>query len=332
MSKNVKMKDIAEKLNISIVTVSKALSNKQGVSDELKDKIKDLANSMGYKIKNNNKDDKFNCNIGVVVAQKYMDEENSFYFTIYNNIVKCLGDNNFYALLEVVDRKKEIENIIPNIILDKKIDGIVILGQMEESYIKVICEQDIPVVFLDFYDRHFLVDFIIGDNIYSAYAITNYLIDKGHKNIGYVGNIYANRSILDRYLGYSKALLEANIEIDKSLIIDDRDSKGAFLEFNLPKKLPTAFVCNSDKTAYYFIRYLNNIGIKVPEDVSIVGFDDDMHAKISTPPITTIKIDINKMAKKCVNNILKKIKNNSNKVENAIVPGNIVVRQSVKEI
>ena len=331
MSKNVKMKDIAEKLNISIVTVSKALANKQGVSDELRDKIKELANSMGYKIKNN-KEDSFNYNIGVVVAQKYMDAENSFYFTIYNNIVKYLGDNNFYALLEVIDRNKELENVIPNIILDKKVDGIIILGQMEESYIKVICEQDIPVIFLDFYDRHFLVDSIIGDNIYSSYAITNYLIEKGHKTIGYVGNIYANRSILDRYLGYSKALLEANIEIDKNLIIDDRDSKGAFLDFKLPKDLPTAFVCNSDKTAYYFIRYLDKMGIRVPEDVSIVGFDDDIHAKISTPPITTIKIDINKMAKRCVNNILKKIKNNNNKVENSIIPGNIIIRQSVKEI
>lgn len=331
MSKNVKMKDIAEKLNISIVTVSKALANKQGVSDELRDKIKELANNMGYKIKNN-KEDSFNYNIGVIVAQKYMDAENSFYFTIYNNIVKYLGDNNFYALLEVVDRNKELENVIPNIILDKKVDGIIILGQMEESYIKVICEQDIPVIFLDFYDRHFLVDSIIGDNIYSSYAITNYLIEKGHKNIGYVGNIYANRSILDRYLGYSKALLEANIEIDKNLIIDDRDSKGAFLDFKLPKDLPTAFVCNSDKTAYYFIRYLDKMGIRVPEDVSIVGFDDDIHAKISTPPITTIKIDINKMAKRCVNNILKKIKNNNNKVENSIIPGNIIIRQSVKEI
>ncbi len=331
MSKNVKMKDIAEKLNISIVTVSKALANKQGVSDELRDKIKELANNMGYKIKNN-KEDSFNYNIGVIVAQKYMDAENSFYFTIYNNIVKYLGDNNFYALLEVIDRNKELENVIPNIILDKKVDGIIILGQMEESYIKVICEQDIPVIFLDFYDRHFLVDSIIGDNIYSSYAITNYLIEKGHKTIGYVGNIYANRSILDRYLGYSKALLEANIEIDKNLIIDDRDSKGAFLDFKLPKDLPTAFVCNSDKTAYYFIRYLDKMGIRVPEDVSIVGFDDDIHAKISTPPITTIKIDINKMAKRCVNNILKKIKNNNNKVENSIIPGNIIIRQSVKEI
>ena len=133
MSKNVKMKDIADKLGVSIVTVSKALSNKQGVSEELREKIKKIALDMGYKTNNiNNKDSKYTYNIGVIVAQKYMDVENSFYFTIYNNIVKHLSDYNYYAILEIIDRDKEIENIIPNIILDKRVDGIIILGQMEE--------------------------------------------------------------------------------------------------------------------------------------------------------------------------------------------------------
>lgn len=333
MGKSVKMKDIADKLGVSIVTVSKALSNKQGVSDDLRVKIKKMAIDMGYKFNDNNiKDENYTYNIGVIVAQKYMDAENSFYFTIYNNIVKHLSDYNYYALLEVIDKEKENENNIPNIIIDKRIDAIIILGQMEESYTKTICEQDIPVIFLDFYDRHFSVDSVIGDNIYSAYAITNYLIEHGHKNIGYVGNIYANRSILDRYLGYSKALLENGIDINKDFIIDDRDANGAFYKFRLPTNLPTAFVCNSDKTAYYFIRYLNKIGLSVPDDVSIVGFDNDIHAKICTPPITTVQIDIDKMAKKCISNIIKKIKNKGLNIDNSIIAGNIVIRQSVKDI
>ncbi len=334
MSKNVKMKDIAEKLGVSIVTVSKALSDKQGVSDELRKKIKELAISMGYKISNIplNKRENYTYNIGVIVAQRYMDVENSFYFTIYNNIVKHLADYNYYALLEVIDKNKELENSIPNIILDKRIDAIVVLGQIEENYAKLICNQGIPIIFLDFYDRHFLIDSIIGDNIYSSYAITNYLIENGHKSIGYVGNIYSNMSILDRYLGYCKALLENNLEINPQFTISDRDINGAFYEFDLPKNLPTAFVCNSDKTAYYFIRYLNKIGINVPDDISIVGFDNDIHAKICTPPITTVQIDINKMAKKCVSNILRKIKNNEYKIGNTIIEGNIIIRQSVKNI
>lgn len=334
MSKSVKMKDIADKLGVSVVTVSKALSDKQGVSDELREKIKKIAKDIGYKLNNNQnqKNDKYNYNIGVIVAQKYMDAENSFYFTIYNNIVKYLKEYNYYALLEIIDKTKELQNEIPNIILDKKIDAIVVLGQMEEDYTKFICSQGLPTIFLDFYDKHFLINSVISDNIYSSYAITNYLVENGHKEIGYVGNIYSNHSILDRYLGYSKSLIENGISIKKEYIIDDRDSNGAFLEFNLPKNLPTAFVCNSDKTAYYFIKYLDKKGIKVPDDISIVGFDDDIHARICTPPITTIKIDINKMAKKCVDIILKKIKTNCDKVENSIIKGNLVIRQSVKSI
>lgn len=104
-----------------------------------------------------------------------------------------------YVLLEVINKNKEIESSIPNIILDKRIYGIIILGQIEETYTKTICEQGIPTIFLDFYDKHFLVDYVIGDNIYSSYAITNYLIEHGHTSIGYVGNIHSNISILDRY-------------------------------------------------------------------------------------------------------------------------------------
>lgn len=334
MRKNVKMKDIADKLGVSIVTVSKALSDKQGVSDELRIKIKKIAKDMGYKLNNNQSQQnyKYNYNIGVIVAQKYMDAENSFYFTIYNNIVKYLKEHNYYALLEIIDKTKELNNEIPNIILNKKIDAIIVLGQMEECYTKILCDKGLPTIFLDFYDKHFSVDSIISDNIYSSYAITNYLIENGHKEIAYVGNIHINHSILDRYLGYSKSLIENGINIKKEYIINDRDNNSAFLEFDLPKPLPTAFVCNSDKTAYYLIRYLNKNGIKVPDDVSVVGFDDDIHARICTPPITTIKIDINKMAKKCVDNILKKIKTNCDKIENTIIEGNLVIRQSVKSI
>lgn len=334
MKDNITMKDIANKLDISTVTVSKALSDKSGVSDSLRKKIKDTAEEMGYRCNIIAKGMKegITYNIGVIVAQRYMDAGNSFYFAMYNNIVKHLGQHNYYAILEIIPKSSEKNLVLPNMILDKRVDAIIVLGQMEENYISIISKKEMPTIFLDFYDRNFDMDSVIGDNIYGAYTITNYLIDKGHKDIGYVGNIYSNRSILDRYLGYTKTLIENNIEVNKEWIINDRDSNGRFYEFDLPKKLPTAFVCNCDETAYYFIRFLEKKDIKVPDDISIVGFDNYIHAKICKPGITTIQVDTDKMSKEVVYNILNKINDRSYRFGKKVVSGTIVIRDSVKSL
>lgn len=333
MSKNIKMKDIAEYLGVSIVTVSKALADKSGVSEELRKKIKKVAIEMDYKpnrAKYN--DNEISYNIGIIASERYLDEENAFYFTIYNNLVKFITEYNHYSFLEVIEIKKERENILPNIVLDNKVDAIIVLGQISKNYISSLKIKNLPIIFLDFYDVDFNVDSIFSDNVYNTYCITKYLIENGHKKIGYVGNIRQNVSILDRYLGYIKALIENNISINNSYVIDDRDEKGALETFNLPNDIPTAFVCNSDKTAYYFMKFLNSKGFKIPEDISIVGFDNDMYSKISNPSITTVQIDIEDMAKKCVKRTLKRIKNKLSKVDKIIISGNIIIRESVKSI
>lgn len=334
IKKNITMKDIAVKLNTSTVTVSKALANKPGVSENLRKNIKDIAGEMGYRCNIIAKGMKEGCtyNIGVIVAQRYMEAGNSFYFMMYNNIVKHLSCYNYYAIIEIINKENELKCQKPNMILDNRIDALIILGQMDENYINLISKQNIPTVFLDFYDRHFEVDSVVGDNIYGAYTITNYLIDKGHTEIGYVGNIYSNRSILDRYLGYCKTLIENNITIKAEWVINDRDCNGGFFEFNLPENLPTAFVCNCDETAYYFIRYLEKNFLKVPDDISIVGFDNYIHAKICKPGITTIQVDTDKMAKETVENILKKIEDEKYSIGRKMITGKVIIRDSVKEI
>lgn len=331
MSQNITMKDIANKLKISIVTVSKALSDKPGVSESLRKQIKKTAKEMGYRCNTTVKSIKegFTNNIGVIVAQRYMEGENSFYSVVYGNIAKHLIKYGYYAILEIINRSVENKNELPMIIINKRVDALIILGQVNESYIQTISKHNIPIIFFDFYDRNLNIDSITGDNIYNAYTMTNYLIDNNHREIGYIGNIYCNINILDKYLGYSKALIENNIKINQEWIINDRDRNGEFCDLDLSKALPTAFVCNCDETAYYFIRYLNRLNIKVPDDISIVGFDNDIHSKISNPSITTIQVNIDKIAKEISVNIIKKISDEDYKIGNKVIVGDIIIRESV---
>jgi LacI family transcriptional regulator len=205
--KNVTMRDIARSLDISTVTVSKALSDKDGVSTELKDKIKSVAEDMGYRYNSLAKSMKEgkSYNIGVIIADKFIkDDVDAFYLKMYHNVVKALSKANYYGIMEIVSTKAEKDLTIPNVISDNKVDGVIVLGQMWPQYLAVIKRTSLPLVFLDFYDEQLDVDSVISDSFYGAYTLTNHVISLGHKEIGFVGNIFATSSILDRYLGYYK--------------------------------------------------------------------------------------------------------------------------------
>jgi LacI family transcriptional regulator len=234
--------------------------------------------------------------------------------------------------MEIVSTKAEKDLTIPNVISDNKVDGVIVLGQMCPQYLAVIKRTSLPLVFLDFYDEQLDVDSVISDSFYGAYTLTNHVISLGHKEIGFVGNIFATSSILDRYLGYYKALITNKINVNDDWIVQDRGDDGDYIDFVLPQNMPTAFVCNCDSVAYLFIRKLKNLGYKVPEDVSVVGFDNYIFASLSSPRLTTVEVDLEMMAETAVNAIMRKIQGDRRCLGRKVISGNIVIRDSVKEI
>lgn len=334
MSKKVTMKDIADRLGVSSVTVSKALNDKEGVSDELKQKIKKVAAEMGYRYNTLAKAMKegLSYNIGIVVSERFVGEIESFYMNFFKKLAKSLEKYDYYAILNNLSREDEKNQILPRVYQENRVDGIIVMGQLNHDYIDQLEKIDIPIIFLDFYDKHSNIDTVTTDNFYGAYSITNYLIEKGHKDIAFVGNIYATSSITDRFLGYCKSLIENRIEIKKDYIIFDRDEKGQYIEFKLPEKLPTAFVCNCDQVAYNLIEFLNEKGYRVPDDCSIVGFDNDIYAQISRPQLTTLEVDIETMANTAVELIMERIHHNRDVTKRVQIPGRIIIRDSVKDL
>ncbi|ONI40498.1 transcriptional regulator [Candidatus Epulonipiscium fishelsonii] len=332
--KNITMRDLAKELNISTVTVSKALGDKEGVGDELKNKIKLLAKERGYKHNSIAKSMKEGCtyNIGVIACDQFIsDNDNCFYWKIYQKLTHYLAKQNYTGILEIIYLEQESNKEMPNMIMNNKVDGIIILGQINEEYISAIIREEIPILFLDFYNNNFEMDSIISDNFYGGYIATNYLISRGCKTIGFVGNIYSTSSILDRYLGCQKSLIENQMELNLNWIISDRTNiREEYCKFTLPDVLPEAFVCNCDEVAFYFIQELNKIGLSVPEDISIVSFDNFIYSTLSKPKITTIEVNIDFMCEFAVNNIIKKIKGKDYSKGRNIVNSNLIIRDSVK--
>lgn len=336
MAKTVKLADIAEKVGVSTVTVSKALSGQKGVSEEMREKIKQLADELGYRSPSENKRQttEKQYNIGVIIQEVYLDKYDSFYLTMYQELNKRAVARGCFTLLESMSRESVLSNVMPLLVQEKKVDGLIVVGDMTQTYMEHLEEKaGIPVVCMDFYNDTINLDTVISNSFYGTYALTNYLFQMGHKKIAYVGTVGTTNSITDRYLGYAKSLLEHHIEVRKDYVIDDRDTKTGRMDldkfFQLPEDMPTAFVCNCDLAASYLVKKLRTNGYRVPEDISVVGFDNYLYPGLCDIGITTYEVDISEMARRVVHKIVRKIANESYTAGVFIVDGHIVVKDSV---
>ena len=220
---------------------------------------------------------------------------------------------------------------------NQKIDGIIVIGKPKTDYLKMLYQsRKIPMVFMDFYDDEDVVDSVISASFNGMYRMTDYLVKNGHTRIAYVGTLMYTESITDRYFGYCKALMEHGIEVRQDWIIKDREYSdgviGPDYRLQLPKEMPTAFVCNNDVTAYALIKQLERKNYRVPEDISVVGYDDYLYAEYGDSKITTYSVDMGEMSKIALSCIIKRIENISVNPSVHIVNGRIIERATVKKI
>jgi len=335
MKQNVTMRDIADKLGVSSVTVSKAINDKEGVGDELRKKIKETASDMGYRFNTAARSIKegLSYNIGIIIPEKFTGTASQgFYMQFYQALAIHMDEHGYSGIMHILSAEDEEQLVLPRVYLEKKVDGFIILGQLNRDYIDMFLATGAPLVFLDFYTDQPDVDCVITDNFYDVYDLTNYLIRLGHRDIAFVGNIRATSSILDRYLGYYKSMLEHRIPIDEDYLVNDRDEKGQFIPIVLPERMPTAFVCNCDQIAYHLISLLQRKGLRVPEDCSVVGFDNDIYATLTNPDLTTVEVNMAEMSKTAVSMIVNKVRNGNASQGRVSVKGKIVYRDSVKDL
>ncbi len=335
MAKSVKMADIAARVGVSTVTVSKALSGQKGVSEEVREKIVFLAEEMGYQrpVSKEEKEKK-SFNIGVVVSDSYIEKYVTFYWEVYQEINTAAVQRNCFVLLEVLNAADEKAMVPPKLLKENKVDGLIILGGLKSSYLKMIHEHyATPVIYMDFYDSACKEDAVISNSFYGTYQLTNYLYEKGHRNIAFVGTVLATNSITDRYLGYTKCIIEHRGKVREDWVIDDRnEERNNYENIPLPEEMPTAFVCNCDMTASHLIRSLQEKGYRVPEDISVVGFDDYLFPGLCDIPLTTYAVNMRGMAEYGVRLLIKKINGKETSEGIHMIEGRFIKRDSVKEI
>lgn len=338
MSKAVKMADIAKVMGVSTVTVSKALSDQKGVSEELREKIKKQAEEMGYRtassVLREKTKKKVSYTIGVIVSDRFLDKYESFYWKLYQEVATVAVQRGCFTMLEVLPSEDEEQMSMPRLLQEKKTEGLVVIGRLKEDYLDKLMEYaDIPVFFLDFQDRNGQYDSVVSNSYFGMYVMTNYLFDMGHRDIAFVGNVLSTDSITDRYFGYVKSLYEHGIDVVQDWVLNDRNSdtgrSDAGFELRLPDKMPTAFVCNNDAAAAMLVQKLEQKGYRVPEDISVVGYDNYQPPGLCDVRITSYEVDMREMAKRTIKNMIRKISGEPYKQGVYIVNGRIVCKDSV---
>ena len=339
MAKAVKLADIAAMVGVSTVTVSKALSGQKGVSEEVREKICKIADELGYRqpsaARKNEK--KRGYNIGVLISERFLDKYESFYWQMYQSVNTVAASEECFTLLEVIRTLEEESGSLPKVVQEHKVDGIIVIGKLADDYLQHLnTEAGIPVIYMDYYNGREARDSVISNSYYGTYELMHYLYGMGHRRIAYVGTLLATQSITDRYFGYQKALLEFGLEQRKEWILEDRHPETGRIDavnmLRLPKNMPTAFVCNCDLTAGLLVRKLTENGYRVPEDISVVGFDNYLYPGLSDIQITTYEVDMEEMAEKSVRKLICKISNENYNPGIHIVEGHIVLKESVAKI
>ena len=325
--KHVTMRDIGATLGVSTVTISKALSGKEGVSDAVREKIVETARRMGYRYGAPEPETGSRI-VGILIADRYFSAP-SFYSSMYRELLKEISESGMLGVLEIVSDQDEQSQMPPVSMTIQKVSGIILVGQFSDDYVSAVLNTGLPTVLMDFAVDGVDVDAVLSDGIGGSAQTTRYLIEQGHREIGFLGTITRTTSVTERFTGFMRAMLSSDLEVHKEWLIPDAGEDGRYLEaFALPDRLPTAFVCNNDMVACALAAQLESRGLRVPEDVSIVGFDNYVYGPLSRP-LSTYAVDQQRMAQETVRRLKTRIKEGMEGPVRVLVSGWFVERDSV---
>ncbi|MCW8333294.1 substrate-binding domain-containing protein [Vibrio paucivorans] len=328
------MKDIARLAGVSTSTVSHVINKSRYVSEEISERVNRAAQELNYAPSALARSLKVNRTktIGMLVTTS----TNPFFGEVVKGVERSCYHQGYNLILCNTEGDNERMKASINTLLQKRVDGLLLMCSTLEGERIDVFERypDIPVVVMDWGPMLFTSDKIQDNSLRGGYMATKYLIDSGHKEVGCITGPLIRHQAQMRYEGYKRAINEAGLDFNPNWIVEaDFECEGGYEAFNkiLSKgKLPSSiFVCN-DMMAMGVINAANEKGIKIPEDVSLIGYDDIHIAKFMSPSLTTIHQPKYRLGKAAVETLLKKLEKETEEAQVVQLEPTLVERASVK--
>lgn len=308
----ISMQDIADRLQISKNAVSLALRGKPGVSDETRELVIALAKKLNYNSMGDAPAINAESRNLLVFIPSYIRNDSYFYNDIYWSIDNRASQKGYNAVLATVSDEIQKSKTLPPIANELDFAGFIVIGVLDEDYVRFLLRQQTSLLSVDHLYYGLEVKSIVTANIEGAYHITQKVIGYGHKKIGFVGPYGMTSSIYERWCGFQKAMQDADLAICPEHIINDHSPLSSLLSdpeevlqrLSGIQNMPTAFVCGGDRIAIATIEALKTLGCKVPQQVSVVGFDDIEISKYVEPKLTTMRVRRKEMGRLAVDYLL----------------------------
>lgn len=340
--KKVSLSDVAKSLGVSKTLVSFVINGKsaeKGISKTTEKKVLDKVKELDYhpnnfaRILRTGK----SKTIGIVVA----DISNAFYATICRGVENQASKHGYNVVFSSSDENPEKEKMILKMMSERGFDGVILAPTRPFSVEveKELKNLDLPLVLIDRHYPESDINYIAANNFEISSEATKYLIDKGHRNIGFIALKPTTTSVMfDRFNGYKTALEQNGIpfnekfytELDLEDLVDP--TANNFSANILKDNSITAIVSSNNKVTLAILECFKNMNIKIPDDISLISFDFLDVFKILNPPISSIQLFADKIGLESAKLLFTKISDKVNSSENIIIEAHFQERQSVKEI
>lgn len=337
-----KLEDVAKLANVSKSAASLALNGKPGISDKTREHILKVAEENNYvplrKIRKN-KTPKIKirfvaCTNGDVIPEDY------YRLPFFNELLSYLSAEVSTRQHQLVSNslpKKQLFETLYDLEKNDPSDGIILLGtNLTSAHISSIAEHFSNLVVLDTQSNDVNCNTITMNNFLGAHDATNHLLKMGHREIGYIKGIPRINNFYDRRRGFKNALAKWDIAVSELPVFYLPGMKIDIIEEKVKQFLDfvgsvSAIFCEDDYIAISVIKTLNKYGVKVPEDVSVVGFDDISESRVLSPELTTIHVPIIEIAKEAVLLIENGLHSNNQIKKQILINTSLVCRNSVQE-
>ncbi|MEI7634165.1 MAG: LacI family DNA-binding transcriptional regulator [bacterium] len=296
MSGKVTMKDVARRLNVSVSSVSVALNRKPGVTGALRDEVLRTCHQLGYNTRRIVTKSQRGGNVGFIMS-KNMPLKSEVYFTqMLMGAETFAEERQFHLLMNTVSVGNDDPFQLPRC-FSKQIKGLLIAGYFPAKYVEFLQGQGVPMVLLEYDIPSMPLNAVMCDNYYGAFSAVRHLIDRGHRSIALISGMKDRISEFLRVQGFVSAMREAQLPIESELTVEDLKSPeiGAGYKATLgilrrhPPRLD-AFFCITDNYATGCMRAIQESGLKVPDNISVIGFDDMEWVSHLTPPLTSLHV------------------------------------------
>ncbi|MBK8899758.1 MAG: LacI family DNA-binding transcriptional regulator [Anaerolineaceae bacterium] len=332
-SRKITIEDIAQKANVSISTVSRVLRKSSGVTAEKRDAVLQAVSALDYRpnVFAQSLASGQSMTIGVI-TQNF---GSPFYDGILQGILLGLEGSEYSPLFADGRWQETIEQQALQTFLDRRVDGLIFVGGQLPEPDMVAVARKTPLISVGRTLTSLAENCIHIDNFQAGYDLTRYLLDMGHRNIAHItARMHYQNTVSDvaqRYAGYARALQDAGIMLDPGLVVEGnllQQSGALAVEMLLLQKRPfSAIFAANDQMAFGARLALYRRGLRVPDDVSLVGFDDEMTAAFTIPPLTTVRqpsVEMGQAAAAAVLNLI-----NGKPVTQQTFPSQLIVRESV---